>query len=148
MGLVSNILSRVYIHATRLGAIREVAHLPKTTESFGFTTDEHRQTMGHANQHVTERYVGGHTMEVFNERAANKDKKHRREPRFSSDSATDTVNAPMTQQDIQEWDERTKANDGLARDFSHNTVKQAARNNIRLERLARFKKNAMEENHA
>lgn len=96
MGLASNILGRVYIHATRLSAIREVAHLPNNTESFGFTIDGHRQMMGHSNQRVTEQYVGGHTMEVFNARAANKAKKHRHEPRFSSDSATDTINAPIT----------------------------------------------------
>ena len=42
MGLVSNILSWVYTQALRLGAARDLAHLPESTEGFGFTTDERR----------------------------------------------------------------------------------------------------------
>jgi hypothetical protein len=30
IGLVSNVLGRVYIHATRNGAIRDIAHLPQS----------------------------------------------------------------------------------------------------------------------
>lgn len=146
MGLVSNILCRVYIHATRLGAIREVAHLPPPTNTFGLTTDGHRQIMGHQNQRATENYVGGHTMEVFNERAANKARKHRREPCFSTESAMDTVKAPVTQQEIQDWDERNESREGHTRDLSQNGVKMTIRRNIRRERLARFKENAIPEN--
>jgi hypothetical protein len=113
MGLISNILSRVYTHAMRSGAIRDIAHLPKTNESFGVTTDEHRQFLHHSrqtmNDGITERYVGEHTRELFNERAANQAKRHRREPAFSSESATDIVKAPVSKQEVQEWRE---ANEG------------------------------------
>ncbi|KAK9313301.1 hypothetical protein V1524DRAFT_472090 [Lipomyces starkeyi] len=49
MGIVSNILTRVYTHATRLGAAQDVAHLPQA-EGLGFTTNEVRQSLGHHNK--------------------------------------------------------------------------------------------------
>ena len=41
-GIVSNILTRVYTHALRLGAARDLTHLPESNEGIGFTTDERR----------------------------------------------------------------------------------------------------------
>lgn len=65
MGLVSNILTRVYIHATRLSAIRDEAYLLKSNEGYRYCTDELRQSLGYksttAAKGVTERYVGGYT---------------------------------------------------------------------------------------
>lgn len=42
MELVANILGLFYIHAMRLGAARDVAHLRSTIESFGFVTEQDR----------------------------------------------------------------------------------------------------------
>ncbi|KAJ5522257.1 hypothetical protein N7527_006372 [Penicillium freii] len=137
MGLISNILSRVYMHATRLGAIRDIAHLPRSNESFGYTTDEHRQILMHKpssiNRGVTEKYIGDTSQELYNDRAANRSKVHRREPRFASTSAVDVVNAPVTEQEIHEWQERN-ARQGQA--------KRRLQAGIRRERLASFIENA------
>lgn len=37
MGIILNILSRVYVHALRTGAARDIAYLP-TADGAGFTT--------------------------------------------------------------------------------------------------------------
>ncbi|KAJ6102727.1 hypothetical protein N7486_005154 [Penicillium sp. IBT 16267x] len=54
---------------------------------------------------LTERYISGHTRELYNERAANQAKRHRREPLFSSQSAIEVVNAPISKQEVQAWEE-------------------------------------------
>ncbi|OQE16250.1 hypothetical protein PENFLA_c028G03204 [Penicillium flavigenum] len=98
------------MHATRLGAIRDIAHLPRSNESFGYTTDEHRRILMHRPSSLlsgaTEKYVGDTSQELYNARAANRSKIHRRAPRFASASAVDVVNAPVTEQEIHEWQER------------------------------------------
>lgn len=151
MGLVSNILCRVYTHATRLGAIRDIAHLPKSNETFGYVTDEHRQVMQHSttsfSKGLTENYVGGHTQELYNARAANKSKPHRREPRFSSTSAMDLVKAPVTDQEVREWKERNEpSSGGQGKKYKDSSDKIRIRKIIRRERLASFEMNAEPEN--
>lgn len=100
MGLISNILARVYPHSLRLGAARDVAHLPKTTEGNGFVTDEHRQILGHSHaskfRGVTDDYVGENSLESYNARAENQAKRHRREPHFSDTSAFEYVHRPSS----------------------------------------------------
>jgi len=103
MGLVSNILGRVHLHALRLGAARDVAHLPRSvTDGSGVTTDREKQYLDHNNRGTrpTARYVGDPTYEMYNRRADNQGKKHRREQKFSSGSALEAVNAPITEDEI------------------------------------------------
>ncbi|KAI9791018.1 MAG: hypothetical protein M1816_004585 [Peltula sp. TS41687] len=68
-GLVANILSRVHIHATRLGAAQEVAHLPHPVDGSGFATEQARQSMRHTRKTfdsgVTDHYTGGPTRKIF-----------------------------------------------------------------------------------
>jgi hypothetical protein len=72
MGLISNLISPVTLHAIRYGNAQDVAHLPRV-QNAGFTDDTVRQTLAHANKSllsgVTERYVGSHTLEIYNDRA-------------------------------------------------------------------------------
>ena len=100
MGLISNILSRIYMHATRSGAARDLAHLPHLSKGTGTTTEEVRQGMGHTLKTMmtgtTESYVGGSSREFFNNRVSNKEAKHRREPTFSDMSAYQAVKALVT----------------------------------------------------
>ena len=110
MGLTSNILKRVYVHALRSGAARDLAYLPKSNEGSGFSTDEIRQTLGHsaatAFHGTTDEYVGGTSREDWNARAKNKSVVHRREPEFSEVSAFEAVTAPVTREELEAWKEK------------------------------------------
>ncbi|KAJ5910250.1 hypothetical protein N7504_004893 [Penicillium tannophilum] len=137
MGLIAKILGRIYMHATRLGAIRDVTHLPKIDEGSGFVTDIHRQIMHHDKVTLTENYSGGHTRELYNDRAANQAKRHRREPVFSADSAIDVFNAPVTEQEIVAWNDEN--GDRKIRTQKRNRI-------IKRQRLTIFKDDAVPEN--
>ncbi len=52
---------------------------------------------------VTEHYIGGISRELWNDRADNKLKPHRREPRFAEISLLDIVKAPVPNDEVNEW---------------------------------------------
>ena len=89
MGAVAGMLDRAYAHALRLGAARDVAHLPsKVADGTGLLSENVRQSLGHtyATMHsgVTEEYVGGSSLELYNARAMALKEHKGREPRFVS----------------------------------------------------------------
>lgn len=100
IGLILNILSRIYIYTIRLGAIRDIAYLLRSNESFGYTTDEYCQILIHKltsfNKGVTKRYVRDTTQDLYNARVANRSKNYRLQLRFISTSAVDIVRASIT----------------------------------------------------
>jgi hypothetical protein len=71
---------------------------------------------------------------MYNARADNQHKKHRREQRFSTESALDFVNAPITAEEIASWEEDSP-------DLSLNGIRKA----IKRKRLTIFKDTAPEE---
>lgn len=98
MGLVAGMLGRCYIHATRLGAVRDIAHLPTSAfDASGIATEAVRQSIGHTFQSftsgVTEGYTGGNSADIWNMRAE-ASKAHRREPRFAADDSGD-ISQPL-----------------------------------------------------
>lgn len=72
MAIVANVVGRIHSHALRSGAARDIAHLPKSANAEGVTTDEVRQSLGHAtgSRAVTENYIGGVTRDFYSARAA------------------------------------------------------------------------------
>lgn len=109
MGLAAGMFDRAYVHALRLGAARDVAHLPSAMfDRSGLTSEVVRQTLHHSETSfktgVTESYVGGLSAEVYNARAKNMDAVHGREPRFASlegNHPYDLVHAPVSEQEIE-----------------------------------------------
>ena len=110
MGLVSNILSRVHIHAARLGTAQDVSHLDIKPGS-GFASDNVRQVLHHTHRTstlgVTDNYVGPPDFEIYNERV-----KRQYEaptgPGFAKESALEFINAPINKMQIKEWQEKNK----------------------------------------
>ncbi|KAK9245323.1 hypothetical protein V1506DRAFT_521936 [Lipomyces tetrasporus] len=141
MGLVSNILTRVYVHATRLGAAQDVAHLPQA-EGLGFATNEVRQSLGHHNsafqRGITEAYAGSPTREFYNDRAK-REFVHRWGAQFSEQSALEFVKKPITEEEIRGWQDR---NEPLEEDRNSKKARKRAQNNIRQERHEEFIKTA------
>jgi hypothetical protein len=88
MGVVAGLLSRVHAHALRLGAIRDYAHIVKTTSNPSM--DEVRAFAGHSHagmtKGVTEQYAGDLFREHYNDRAISGGVRHRREPAFALDT--------------------------------------------------------------
>ena len=147
MGLLSNILQRTVIHATRYGGARNRAHLPPPSknESFGFVNETHRQSMGHAgsgwNTKMTEEYSGGHSFLTYNAIAENKNKRHRREAKFGSENAIDLVRAPITAEEVEDWHER---HDEAQRNLSQvpKNKRRRAVAGVQRERLEAYKQSA------
>ncbi|KAF2220819.1 hypothetical protein BDZ85DRAFT_251402 [Elsinoe ampelina] len=84
MGKIAGILSAVYAHALRRGYARDIAHLPKDFD--GTTTTGVRESLDHNLNFapaVTSPYIGGISNEFNSLRASNKEKIHRREPKFA-----------------------------------------------------------------
>ncbi|OQD77494.1 hypothetical protein PENDEC_c002G00680 [Penicillium decumbens] len=103
MGEATSMLHRVYPHALRSGAAKDMAHLPSSEfDGQGATTAHIQAIMGHQNPAVTRRYVGDPTFMTWNARAENK---HidRTAPTFSSESAHEFINRPISQDEIQEY---------------------------------------------
>nr|POE66627.1 hypothetical protein CFP56_76692 [Quercus suber] len=108
MGIVAGMLSRAYTHALRNGAARDIANLPNLTlQEGGFSSDLVRQSIGHtagtSNSGITERYVGGHSADIWHDRVTNP-KIHRREPQFAAPTSVtpfQAVHAPDTDDDVE-----------------------------------------------
>ena len=136
MGIVSNVLSRVYIHATRLGTARDVAHLP-AVDGAGFTDNVVRQSLGRTNSAlnsgITENYVGSHTRELYNDRATTQFQS-RWGAKFSESSATDLIKAPVTE-DIRQWQ---NVNEPSATDKDSKKARRRAQNGVRRDRQKTF----------
>ncbi|KAK9333345.1 hypothetical protein V1520DRAFT_388908 [Lipomyces starkeyi] len=85
MGIISNILCRVYVDGLRLGAAQDIAHLPMAKEGSGFTTDQVRQSLGHSHSafHRERQFVS------------------RWGPKFSETSALNIVKQSVTDEEIE-----------------------------------------------
>lgn len=105
MGIISNILSRVYVHALRTGAARDIAHLP-TADSAGFTTMQVAQSLRHSNNTfqagITAKYVGEPSRETYNDRAERKYESIWG-PKFSETSGHEIIKRRVTGLEIEEW---------------------------------------------
>lgn len=143
MGLISNVVSRVYMHATRLGAARDIAHLPKSNEGGGITTHDVRQALGHTMEAfrggTTERYVGDPSIEFYNQRAKNKHHENGLEPKHSEVSAYELVKAPVISQDILDWQRNNESSGGQqAHHPLNHAEKTTIMNRIRRQRLQTY----------
>lgn len=143
MGIMSNILSRVYVHALRLGTAQDVAHLaPK--DGSGYTTNEVRQALNHSNashqRGVTQHYAGDPTRETFNDRA-DRQFEHSWGAKFSDISASSIVKAPIGEQELNAWQELNEP--GIEHDSQ--TARHRAQYNIRRERQEKFLQTAVPE---
>ncbi|KAK9315813.1 hypothetical protein V1524DRAFT_414929 [Lipomyces starkeyi] len=92
MRVVSNILTRVYTHAIRLGAAQDVAHLP---HSLGHTNNAFQKG-------ITEAYAGSHTREFYNDRAK-REFVHHWGAQFSEQSALGFIKKAVTEDEIRDW---------------------------------------------
>ncbi|KAI3398505.1 hypothetical protein diail_9029 [Diaporthe ilicicola] len=107
MGLISGMLSRVYAHSLRLGAIRDYTHLTKPVSDIGVSSDDIRRFAGHTHtsmvKGVTERYSGDLARDHYNDRAENGGVNHRREPKFALDARArlEMVKRPISAEEIQ-----------------------------------------------
>ncbi|GAB7364014.1 hypothetical protein MBLNU230_g4572t1 [Neophaeotheca triangularis] len=96
MALAAGMLNRAYGHALRLGATRDVAHLPaRLSDGTGLATDNVRQSISHKQASrmsgATERYAGGSSFELYNARATTLAKEPRgREVQFTSTASGQT----------------------------------------------------------
>ncbi|KAF8854058.1 hypothetical protein BDZ45DRAFT_806147 [Acephala macrosclerotiorum] len=137
MGLISNILSPVRLHALRYGNAQDVAHLPRD-QTAGFVDGTVRQTMSHAPvtlmNGTTEMYTGVHTRETYNDRAAAQ-YTHPWGAKFSEESALDVVKAPVSEDEIAEWQ---RLNEPDATDHTTQKARARAREAIRAERHRHF----------
>jgi hypothetical protein len=107
MGLVAGLLSRVYTHAIRAGAARDIAHLTtKQTSGKTLGLGTARNALGHTHNAlsngVTELYTGEETLAYFNARAA-REYTDRWGPKFTDESLHDFVTAPVTKEEISLW---------------------------------------------
>lgn len=136
MGIISNVLTRVYTHALRIGAAKDVAHLPKDKDKdgAGFSTNSVRQSLNHTNasrqRGVTDAYAGHPTREFYNARV-DREYENLWGPKFADKttaSANDFVNGPVTKAEIQEWQ---KVNEPDLEDPDSYTAKARARRNVR-----------------
>jgi len=137
MGLISNLLSPVTLHALRYGHAQDVAHLPRD-QTAGFVDDSIRQSLSHAPttlmRGTTEMYTGPHTREIYNDRAA----AQYTNPwgaEFSEESALDAVKGAVSNDEIAEW-QRLNEPDGT--DPTTRNARERARAAIRVERHRRF----------
>jgi hypothetical protein len=137
MGLISNILSPVTLHALRYGNAQDVAHLPRD-QTAGFVDDSVRQTLSHAPVTLmygtTEMYTGAHTRETYKDRAA----AQYRNPwgaKFSEASALDAVKGAVSNDEIAEWQ---RLNEPDTTDHTTRNARDRARAAIRAERHRRF----------
>lgn len=138
MGLIANVLGRVHPHALRLGAARDLAHLPKPkagNSGHGYLTPKVQQYLDHVDPTTSQRYIGEITQEVYNDRADNK-YTHPRELRFSDTSALAIVRARITPEEQTEWKSRNPR-------ASHS--QQAVRKGIQKARMIRFQAEAQPE---
>ncbi|KAJ5902844.1 hypothetical protein N7495_003372 [Penicillium taxi] len=92
MARAANMLGRVTAYAIRRGSARDIAFFPKKQQGGdGMSTSEITEALNHKNSATSmtlaRHYVGGHVREFYNERAANKNIIHRKEPKFSNNSA-------------------------------------------------------------
>lgn len=106
IGLAGGVLDRIYVHATRLGAARDMAHLPEAAlDGHGFNVDAVRQRLGHSHwamqSGVTEAYIGGPSLDAWKASADNP-KRHHREPAFAKDPAAayQYVYKPVSEEEI------------------------------------------------
>ncbi|KAK9372787.1 uncharacterized protein V1513DRAFT_466306 [Lipomyces chichibuensis] len=144
MEIVSNILTRVYTRATRLGAAQDVSHLPQA-EGLGFTTNEVRQSLGHHNKAfqrgITEGYAGSPMREFYNDRAK-REFVHPWGAKFSEQSALELIKSPVTEEEIRDWQDR---NEPLEGDRNSRSARRRAQYNVRRERQEEFIKTATPE---
>lgn len=143
MGVISGVLSRIYGHSLRLGAIRDFAHIDKSSASR--TIDEVRQFAGHTHgamvRGVTERYTGEVAQETYNLRAAGGGPVHRREPKFAEDSEQlKLMNRKVTDEELQAHLDSAKPGT-LIVELSRNDKGTAIRH-IRASREANLRKSA------
>ncbi|KAI9793441.1 MAG: hypothetical protein M1816_000335 [Peltula sp. TS41687] len=125
MGITANILTRVHIHATRLGHAQDVAHQPHAVDGSGFVTDT-----GSFNRGATEAYVGAPTREFWNERATNR-YESRWAPKFSDQSAEELIKGRVSDEEIRKWQQQ---NEPLLDDRNSQKARQRAMYNIRQDR--------------
>lgn len=108
MGIISGMLSRVYAHSLRLGALRDYAHLPKSASKAVASTDDIRKFAGHnytsMTKGVTDQYVGDIARDYYNDRAENGGVQHRREPKFALDrnAYVEMIQGRVTKDEMQE----------------------------------------------
>lgn len=105
MGLVSNILTRVYVHALGGGHAKDVAHL-EATSGQGLVTNEVRQSLGHTERSyrngTTQKYVEDPTQLLYNHRVQNQ-WVDPLAPQFGSTSAHAVVKAPISAIEFNAW---------------------------------------------
>lgn len=142
MGLISNILTRVYIHATRGGHAQGVSQLPVSEQGHGYVTSQVRQSLGHSERTfqggTTELYTGNPTREVYNEIAKN-EHVSKYGAKFSQTSALQIVKAPVTNEEIAEYQRQHEPDTEEPRS---KLAMERARRNIRRQRHQVFLKAA------
>lgn len=131
MGLVSGMLSRVYAHSLRLGALRDYAHLSKKASNMLPSTDDVRRVAGHTSksmlQGVTEEYIGDIAQDYYNERAENGGVYHGEEPKFALSGGRayqETVKQRVSAEEMQAYLDKHNPGQDAA------TLKGAARRTI------------------
>ncbi|KAK7707157.1 hypothetical protein SLS64_007367 [Diaporthe eres] len=149
MGLLSGMLSRVYAHSLRLGALRDYAHLPKTASNTTASTDDLRKFAGHTHtamtKGVTEKYVGDLARDYYNDRAENGGVKHHREPKFALDKSAylDMIERPVSKEEIQkDLDEHQPGKDAAS---LTNIEKKTVQNRVRRKRREALRSSAVAE---
>ncbi|KAK3625938.1 hypothetical protein LTR56_020153 [Elasticomyces elasticus] len=106
LGLVSGMLNRIYTHALRYGAARDLVHVPKSAvadyEPMAFDSNDVREALGHSHNTymngTTHRYIGDPTHDYYSARAAAQ-AIHGNEPSFAADSNEHAqfMRAPITE---------------------------------------------------
>lgn len=112
MGLISGMLSRAYSHSLRLGAIRDYAHISKTSAQASLpSTEETRRFAGHhfssMQRGVTDGYVGDVAQYYYNARAEDGGVHHGRDPKFAvgggGEAYWDMIQKPLQPAEIQAY---------------------------------------------
>jgi hypothetical protein len=138
MAVVSGILTRVTTHDIRLGAAQDIAHLSPAKDGSGFTTNEVHQFLGYNDASyqagTTEGYVGRPTREFYNDRADRQYESHFG-PQFSETGAHDIIKKRISEQEIQEWQQR---NEPTKDDRNSRKARDRAKRGVRDERHENF----------
>lgn len=115
MGLVSGMLSRVYAHSLRLGALRDHAHLTKKASTTLPGTEDVRRVAGHTytsmQKGTTDAYIGDVARDYYNDRAENGGVHHRLEPKFAlagGDAYREAVQKRVTVEEMQAYADKHK----------------------------------------
>ena len=139
MGLVSNLLSRVHVHALREGHARDVAHL-EVKSGQGLVTNEVRLSLGHSERTyrngTTQKYIGDPTQLLYNDRVQTQ-WVDPLAPQFGigTTSAHALVKAPVSATEIEAWHARHEPTEAS---LTLKNPNRYARDSIRRERLQNY----------